>query len=90
MQVYNAEMASTKVPCLVMQSALNASRAELLVCVWGKEMTMLDVFGALLQVIYMVISWFIIGLAIAAGLFIVVLLIIAIYSWLKGDKDDGE
>ena len=52
---------------------------------------MIDVFGALLQVIYMVIAWFIIGLAIAAGLFIVVLLIIAIYAKLKGNDDsEGE
>lgn len=50
-------------------------------------MTMIDVFGALLQVIYMVIAWFVIGLAIAAGLLIVILLIIAIYSWISGDKD---
>lgn len=50
-------------------------------------MTIIDVFGALLQVIYLVIAWFIIGMAIAAGLLIVVLLIIAIYSWLRGDKD---
>lgn len=52
-------------------------------------MTIIDVFGALLQVIYLVIAWFIIGLAIAAGLFIVVLIIIAIYSWMRGD-DNSE
>ena len=52
-------------------------------------MTMIDVFGALLQVIYMVIAWLVRTLAIAAVLLIVILLIIAIYSWMRGDEDDG-
>lgn len=50
---------------------------------------MMFLFGVLLQVIYIVIAWFVIGLAIAAVLLIVILMIIAIYSWMRGDEDDG-
>ena len=47
------------------------------------------VFGLLNATLWMILL-FVRTLAIVAGLFIVVLIIIAIYSWLKGDKDDGE
>ena len=35
------------------------------------------------------ILWFVRTLAVAAVLLIVILLIIAIYSWMRGDEDDG-
>lgn len=47
---------------------------------------MIGVVFALLHAMVWMILWFVRTLAIAAGLFIVVLLIIAIYSWLRGDK----
>ena len=51
---------------------------------------MISVVFALLHAMVWMILWFVRTLAIAAGLFIMMLIIIAIYSWLKGDKDDGE
>lgn len=52
---------------------------------------MISVAFALLQATLWMILWFVRTLAIAAGLFIVVLIIIAIYSWMRGDKDsEGE
>lgn len=49
---------------------------------------MISVVFALLQTMVWMILWFARTLAIAAGLFIVVLLIIAIYSWMRGDDKD--
>lgn len=52
---------------------------------------MIAVVFALLHAMVWMILWFVRTLAIAAGLFIVVLIIIAIYSWMRGDKDsEGE
>lgn len=42
---------------------------------------------ALIKAMLWLILWFVRTLAIAAGLLIVVLLIIAIYSWMRGDED---
>ena len=47
---------------------------------------MISVVFALWHAVLLMILWFVRTLAIAAGLFIVVLLIIAIYSWMRGDK----
>ena len=49
---------------------------------------MIYMFAALLHAIVWMILWFVRTLAIAAGLFIVMLLIIAIYSWMRGDDKD--
>ena len=49
-----------------------------------------EVFAALLRAMIMLTAWFAGALAIAAGLFIVVLLIIAIYSWMRGDDENEE
>lgn len=53
---------------------------------WGKK-EMISVVFALLHAMVLMILWFVRTLAIAAGLLIVVLIIIAIYSWMRGDKD---
>lgn len=50
---------------------------------------MISVVFALLHAMVWMTLWFVRTLAIAAGLFIVVLIIIAIYSWMRGDEDDG-
>ncbi|WP_167836424.1 hypothetical protein [Anaerolactibacter massiliensis] len=47
---------------------------------------MISVVFALLHAMVWMILWFVRTLAISAGLLIVILLIIAIYSWMKGDK----
>ena len=47
---------------------------------------MISVVFALLHATVWMILWFVRTLAIAAGLLIVILLIIAIYSWMRGDK----
>ena len=47
---------------------------------------MISVVLALLHAMVWMILWFVRTLAIAAVLLIVILLIIAIYSWMKGDK----
>lgn len=49
---------------------------------------MISVVFALLHAMVWMILWFVRTLAIAAGLFIVVLIIIAIYSWVRGDDKD--
>ena len=49
---------------------------------------MISVVFALLHAMVWMILWFVRTLAIAAGLFIVVLIIIAIYSWMRGDDKD--
>ena len=49
---------------------------------------MISVVFALLHAMVWMVLWFVRTLAIAAGLFIVVLIIIAIYSWVRGDDKD--
>ena len=79
-------MASTQVPCLVVLSALNASHAELLVCLWGEEM--ISVVFALPNATVGMIMLFVRTLAIVAGLFILIMLVIAIYAKLHGENNN--
>lgn len=56
---------------------------------WGKKEMISVVFTLLHAMVWMAL-WFVRTLAIAAGLFIVVLIIIAIYSWMRGDDENEE
>lgn len=50
---------------------------------------MIEVFVALIKALLWFIKWFMLTLAPAAIVLIGAMVIVAIYSWLKGDEDDG-
>lgn len=49
---------------------------------------MIEVFVALIKAMLWLIKWFMLTLALAAIVLIGVMVIVAIYSWLKGEKDE--